>query len=423
MKRPRGTRDLFGEELNRVREAQRKLEEMFKRYGYEEIETPIFEKLDLFTEKSGSEIMDQIYHFEDKSGRQLALRPELTAPSIRLYNNELKREPKPLKIFYFGPCFRYERPQAGRWRQFLQAGVELIGSERSEADAEVIGLTNDALRGMGLKDYSLRLGHIGLLRSLLGYGGVSREDQDPVLRAIDSNDDERLEKSLNEAEVSDEVQEKIWDLIDLRGDSKDVIAEAESLLGDIPEVGGIIDNFRNILERLRQMGMVDYEIDLGVARGLEYYTGSVFEVYYNDVQLGGGGRYDDLIESFGGESEPAVGVGFGVDRIARVLENKEKSETDSDLDAIILPTEDSMLEKSLSMARELRKEGFRIDIDLMGRSLSKALSYADSRNAKRAIIIGPEDMEEGRVTIKNMKSGEQERVFEESVLQRMKSRF
>ncbi len=423
MKRPRGTRDLWGEELNRVREAQKKLKDIFKRYGYEEIETPIFEKLELFTQKSGSEIMDQIYHFEDKSNRQLALRPELTAPSIRLYNNELKREPKPLKIFYFGPCFRYERPQAERWRQFLQAGVELIGSERPEADAEVISLTNDGLMDMGLENYSLRIGHIGLLRSLLEFGEVSREEQDPVLRAIDSNDDERLGESLDEVGISDNVREKIWDLVDLQGDSEQVVDEAESLLANVPEIDEIVDNFRNILERLHQMGVENYEIDLGVARGLEYYTGSVFEVYYDDLQLGGGGRYDNLIESLGAESEPAVGVGFGVDRIARVLEDIEERDEGPDLDAMILPTEDSMLEESLGLARKLRKEGFRIDIDLMGRSLSKALSYANSRNAKRVIIIGPEDLEEGRVTVKNMETGEQERVFKESILRRFKSRF
>ncbi len=190
MQKPRGTRDLYDEDLYRIRETQQGLREIFKRYGYKEIETPIFESLDLFTQKSGSEIMDQIYHFEDKSQRQLALRPELTAPSIRFYNNQLKSEPKPLKIFYFGPCFRYERPQAERWRQFLQAGVELIGSNRPEADASVIALTNDAVKELGLEKYTLRVGHIGVLREVLSYGGISEEEQDPILRAIDSRDKE-----------------------------------------------------------------------------------------------------------------------------------------------------------------------------------------------------------------------------------------
>jgi len=420
MQKPRGTRDLWGEELSRVRKVQKNLKKIFNRYGYEEIETPIFEKLELFTEKSGSEIIDQIYHFEDKSERQLALRPELTAPSIRLYNNDLKRKPKPMKMFYFGPCFRYERPQAGRWRQFLQAGVELIGTDRPEADAEVISLTSDTLHAMGIEDYSLRVGHIGLLRTLLEFGGVSREDQDPVLRAIDSDDEERLEESLNE-NVSEDVKDRILDLIDISGSSEEVIDEAAELFEGVPKSEDILENFEKILERLRFMNVEDYEIDFGVARGLEYYTGSVFEVYFDDIQIGGGGRYDGLIESLGGESEPAVGVGFGVDRLAKILEELEKDGNGTDLDAMLLPTEDSMLEESLCLARSLRKKGFEIDIDLMGRSLGKAMSYADSRNAKRAIIIGPDDLEEGRVTMKNMETGKQERVFREAVSKRLSS--
>lgn len=419
MQRPRGTRDLWGEELQQVRRTQKGLRDIFNRYGYEEVETPIFENLNLFTKKSGSEIVDQIYHFEDKSQRKLALRPELTAPSIRLYINQLKSEPKPLKIFYFGPCFRYERPQAERWRQFLQAGVELIGSNCPEADAEVISLTNDALVELGLEDYSLRIGHIGLLRKVLDYGGVSREAQDPVLRAIDSDEEDLLEEKLEDTGIDEGGEDKIWQLIDFKGDSPSIIDEAEELLRDIPEMEEVIENINNILNRLHQMDVDEYEIDLGVARGLEYYTGSVFEVYFEDIQLGGGGRYDGLIDSLGGESTPAVGVGFGVDRIANILEKQDGLERKNGLDIMLLPTEESMLEESLAMARELRREGYKVDIDLMRRSLSKALSYADSRGVDHSIIIGPEDMSEGRVTIRDMETGEQERVFKESIPKRL----
>lgn len=419
MQRPRGTRDLYGEDLLRIRRVQEGFEEIFKRYGYEEIETPIFENLELFTKKSGSEIVDQIYHFEDKSNRELALRPELTAPSIRFYNNQLKSEPKPLKIFYFGPCFRYERPQAERWRQFLQAGVELIGSERPEADAEVIALTHDALTELGLENYTLKVGHIGLLRKILNEGGVAREGQDPILRAIDSGDEERITEKMEIADVDEDAREKIHQLIELCGDSS-VVDEAEGLVEGISGAESVVGNFRNILRRLRQMGVKDCQIDWGIARGLEYYTGSVFEVYFDDVQLGGGGRYDDLIEALGGEPTPAVGVGFGVDRIAIALEGEGEENGRNGLDAILLPTEGSMLKESLKMARGLRRRGFKIDIDLMGRSLSKALSYADSREARYAIIVGPEDMRQGRVTLRDMERGEQERVFREAIPERLR---
>lgn len=420
MKRPRGTRDLSSDELRAKRYVEESLKRIFSLYGYEEIETPVFEHLELFTRKSGSEIVNQIYHFEDKSGRQLALRPELTAPSIRFYNNQLKSRPKPLKIYYLGPCFRYERPQAGRWRQFLQAGVELIGSDRPEADAEVIALTHDSMREIGLEEYSLRLGHIGLLRSILDYGSVSREEQDPLLRAIDSRDEERLEEELEGKSVGGDAREKILELKDLRGGSS-VVEEAEELLEEVPGASSVMENFCNVLEKLRKMGVEEYEIDWGIARGLEYYTGSVFEVYFDGTQLGGGGRYDGLIESLGGEPTPAVGVGFGVDRLARSSQRENGEFGENGLDAMLLPTDDEMLDVSLALARELREDDFTIDVDLMGRSLSKALGYADSRGVKYAIIIGPEDISEGRVTIRDMETGDQERVPREDVPERIRS--
>ncbi len=419
MDRPRGTRDLWGEELRRVRKVQEKLKNIFKNYGYEEVETPIFEKLELFTKKSGSEIRDQIYHFEDKSGRELALRPELTAPSMRLYNSDLKSEPKPLKIFYFGPCFRYERPQAGRWRQFLQAGVELIGSSRPEADAEVIALTNDSFESLGMEDYTLRIGHIGLLRRILEFGNVSGEKQDPILRAIDSKDPDRLKEELKASELAQEAQGKLWDIIELRG-GFEIIEEAENVLRQVPDADNLTKNLREILERLEHMEINHFEVDLGIARGLEYYTGAVFEVYFDEVQLGGGGRYDGLVESLGGEPTPAVGVGLGIDRVAQTLEDQDIQFEPDDIDAIVLPTEESMLKEGLSIAKRLRDEEFRVDTDLKGRSLGKGLGYADSRGIKHAIIVGPDDVSEGKVTIKNMKTGEQRQVLKENVAEKLK---
>lgn len=408
MQRPRGTRDLYGKELKRIRKVRQVLTGNFEKYGYSEVETPIFEELELFTQKSGSEVMDQIYHFEDKSQRNLALRPELTAPAIRLYNNSLKRKSKPLKLFYWGPCFRYERPQSDRWRQFLQAGVELIGSSRPESDAEVIALTEDALDDLGLEEYSLEIGNIGLLRLLLEEGDVSRSDQDPILRAIDSEEDERIENELNEYDVYGETREILLDLIELSG-GPSLLDEAGSLLSEVDGANKIIDNFDDILDKLKIMG-VDFSLDLGIARGLEYYTGTVFEVYCEDVQIGGGGRYDGLIEALGGESTPAVGVGLGIDRIANFLKRQSKMEVGEGIDLIVLPTDESMLSKSLEIVVDLRDSGFIVDMDLRGRSLGKSLGYADSRNADYSVIVGPEDISEDMATVRDMDTGDQNKV-------------
>jgi len=218
--------------------------------------------------------------------------------------------------------------------------------------------------------------------------------------------------------VSEDAREKVRELIDLHGGSE-VVDKAEELLDEVSGAEEIIEEFRKIKTRLQQMGVEEYKIDWGIARGLEYYTGSVFEVYSEDVQLGGGGRYDGLIESLGGEPTPAVGVGFGVDRIAGVLGENEKEIEENGLDAMIIPTGRSMLKEGLKTARELRKDSLKVDIDLMGRSLSKALGYADSREARYSIIVGPDDISEGRVTLRDMRTGDQERVFKEAVPKRL----
>lgn len=417
MQRPRGTRDLLGNELSRIRFVEQSISRVFKRYGYQEVETPIFESLELFTKKSGSEVVKQIYGFEDKSGRKLALRPELTAPVVRLYNEQLKTMPKPLKLFYFGPCFRYERKQAQRWRQFLQAGVELLGSDWPEADAEIVAITKDAMEELEIDEYELRLGHIGLLRTLLSHGGASANVQDPILRAIDSDDESRIEEELSKGEIGEEVQELLKQLIALQGGAE-VLEKADSLLTGVSEAKEELPYLREVLDSLEHLGVDEYSIDLGIARGLEYYTGFVFELYVEGVQLAGGGRYDELTEALGGEPCPAVGVAFGIDRIALAL--KELGlEPEEFLDCMILPTEDSMLNESMNLAKKLRDEGLTVDVDLMRRKLRKALSYADSRGARHVIIAGPKDLAKGEVTIRDMESGDQTRVPKKEVVKKL----
>jgi len=293
MQRPRGTRDLVGEELVGIRRVTRVMSDMFKRYGYAEVETPIFEHLELFEKKSGANVVNQLYAFQDKSERWLALRPELTAPVVRLYIEQLKAEPKPLKLFYFGNCFRYEEPQAKRWRQFLQAGLELIGSAKPEADAEVIALAYHAIRELGLKNFELRIGHIKALREVLAHAGVKGEAQDPIMRAIDSKDEARLDDELNKASVKEMDKKMLKTLVKLRG--SDAIEKAEKAVTHMPKAKAAVENLREILDYLKILGVEEFNVDFGIARGLEYYTDLVFELYVGDVQIGGGGRYDELI--------------------------------------------------------------------------------------------------------------------------------
>ncbi len=410
----------MGKELASIRHVERAVRDVSKRYGYEEVETPAFEQLELFTKKSGGSVVKQLYAFKDKSGREIALRPELTAPVVRLYINQLKAAPKPVKLCYFGACFRYEEPQAHRWRQFLQSGAEIIGSARGEADAEVIALSDEVMRELGLSDYELRIGHIRLLREVLARAGVKGDFQDPIMRAIDSRDENRLKEEFDRARFKAADERLIRSLIALRGSSK-VLERAGKLVARLPKAQAALKNLREILGYARSLGVGKFTIDLGIARGLEYYTDLVFELYVNGVQVAGGGRYDELVELLGGDPCPAVGVGFGIDRIAGALLKRGMIIPPARLDCVILPASEEMLGESLKIVGELRRAGLLVDLDLMGRKLSKAIAHADVRGAKNVVIVGAKDIEKGVVTLRDMSTGEQGLVAREELVSKLKS--
>jgi len=411
---------LLGEELANVRRVESVMHDVFKRYGYSEVKTPEFENLELFTKKSGVTVVKQLYAFKDKSGRELALRPELTAPVVRLYIEQLKAAPKPLKLFYFGNCFRYEEPQARRWRQFLQSGVEIIGSAKPEADAEVVALAYHTIRELGLKNFELRIGHIRVLREVLAHSGVKSDAQDPVMRAIDSKDETRLNEELGKAVVRETDKKLLKALVALRGGAR-VVDKAENIVANLPRAKAAIKNLREIVGYLNVLGVKEFNIDFGIARGLEYYTDVVFELYVGDVQIGGGGRYDDLIALLGGEPCPAVGVGFGIDRISDALLSQGVKPAEEVLDCMLLPVGENALAKCLEIAQMLRDVGLRVDIDLMGRSLAKAISYADSRKAKYAAIVGQKELAAGKVTLRDMRTGEQAQISPREIFVKLRA--
>ncbi len=215
IERPRGTRDFLPDEMEKRREIERIMREIAESYGYREIATPTFEHLELFTIKSGEGIVEEMYTFKDKSGRDLALRPELTAPVMRMFVNECSVMPKPLRFYYFANCFRYERPQRGRYREFWQFGVELIGSQSYLADAEVIALSYNILDSLGI-DFELQIGHVGIMRFLLDPLGEERAAK--IMRLIDKDDVEGLEVYMDEIGVDTDLREKVLSLIGMKGD-------------------------------------------------------------------------------------------------------------------------------------------------------------------------------------------------------------
>jgi histidyl-tRNA synthetase len=387
--RPRGTRDFLPDDMVKRRFIELQCRSVAERWGYREIATPAFESLDLFTIKSGEAIKDEIYSFVDRGGRSLALRPELTAPVMRLYVNKLQSAPKPLKFYYFGDCFRYERPQSGRYRQFWQFGTELIGSARPEADAEVIALAAQILRTVGL-DVEIHVGSLNVLAAV--FSDLDNETRALAMRLLDKGDFARLQ--------------------DLPHGSKAIrIIEAEDPLSEAQNVTSI-DHLLQVLALL-DASSVAYKVDFGIARGLEYYTGVVFEAYARGLgaenQVLGGGSYR-LSHLFGGEDVPATGFGIGFDRVIKAVKTRERTTPR----ILVVSTEDARL-AALQIVRDLRSR-VTADIDVMGRTLRAQLTYANSAGFDYAVIVGKRELSGGKLTLRNLRTGEQESLSVEQII-------
>ena len=409
--KPRGTRDFLFKDMKKRKHVENKLRNIFEKYGYGEIKTPIFENLTLFTEKSGEAIKEEIYHFKDKGNRDLALRPELTAPVARLYLNELQRTAKPIKMYYFGSCFRYERPQAGRFRQFWQFGCELIGGKSPEAEAEVMAMAAQALEEIGIKDYKFHIGNLGIIRNLLSDANVHEDEQNKIMGLIDKGDEKELKKLLNKSKISETLKEILLKLIGIKGHDE-VIEEVREIIKTCKGAFKSLDDLEELLNLLKTFGFNNYIVDLGIARGLDYYTGIVFEIYVHELgaqkQISGGGTYN-LIQIFGGEPVESTGFAFGFDRVMEALILQETAfPIKGIVDIFVAPLSNDMRNDAFKIAQDLRRNGISTDVDLAGRKLKKLLSYADSLGAKYTILVGARDFENGKVTVKNMMTGDQE---------------
>jgi histidyl-tRNA synthetase len=380
--------------MRRRRFVESRFRDEAERWGYREVATPAFEPLELFTLKSGEAIVDELYSFTDKGGRPLALRPELTAPVARLYVNELQATPKPLKLYYFGDCFRYERPQSGRYRQFWQFGIELIGSALPEADAEVIALAQRTLASVAL-DASVHVGSLDVLRAI--FCDVDDETCALAMRLIDKGDFDRLGELPGGGRAIDLIT------------ATDPLSEAQNIVA--------LDHLLRVLELLDTLA-VSYTVDFGIARGLEYYTGIVFEAYAGALgaqnQVLGGGSYR-LAHLFGGEDVPSTGFGIGFDRIVDAV-NPQVPEPPR---LLVVPTNDARI-YALHVANELRSH-VSTDIDVMDRTVRAQLAYANSAGFDYAVIIGKKEIQTSKLTLRNLRTGEQELLDVKQIINRVQN--
>lgn len=401
IERPRGTRDFLPDDMERRRHYEGLLRGTAKTFGFREVATPIFEEAELFIARSGPNVLKELYAFKDKGDRDIALRPEMTAAVIRMFVNEMSNDPKPLKLFYFGQCFRYERPQSGRYREFFQFGAELIGNPNAGSDAEVIAMASAMIKALGLKEYRIRIGHIGVLRQMIADAGVPKERAADVLQKLDKKLYDEARPLMKEMGVADDVMEDIFELTETVGDV--------SVLEKVPGDAG--DYLRQLVNLLDVMGVRDIEIDLGVVRGLDYYTGMVFEIEAPSLgaekQICGGGSYT-LSQIFGGSEVFSTGFAIGFDRVLLAIEKEGQAYECKGVDAYVLPVSEDMRVKCSEIAAMLRAAGVPTDLDLMGRKMQKAMKYAAGIGARYAIIVGSKEMESGAVTVKDMVSGEQQ---------------
>jgi len=414
LQRPRGTRDFGPDEMARRRRALEKMRETALNFGFREIQMPTFEELELFTKKSGPGIIEELYAFKDKGGRDIALRPEMTAQVMRFYVSDLSSLPKPLKLFYYGPCFRYENPQSGRFREFFQFGAEIAGANTPETDAEVIALASAIIAAVGLKGFTIRIGYIGVLRNMLSELKLSGAEIAAALHFLDKNDVEGFNLFASQKSISKETIERILSIRNLKGDIE--------ILDDLND-GAAKDYLKEIARSLSFLRVGKFQIDLGIIRGLDYYTGMVFEIDAPSLgaekQICGGGSYD-LVPLFGGEQVFTTGFALGFDRVLMAAENEGFPQIVDELDVYVIPVGDSAREKALGIVATLRNAGLSVDYDLMRRSLSKNMKYASLAKAKQVIIAGEKELAKGTVTLRDMKSGDQKEIKIESLIEEMK---
>jgi len=399
-KAPRGTYDILPADSVRWQELRRIFSEIARSFGYEEITTPIFEQSDLFERSSGESsdvVQKEMYRFTDKRGRTFALRPEGTAPVVRAYIENHLDQKGNNKLYYWGPMFRYDRPQAGRYRQFYQYGLEFIGSDNTYFDAEIISFLWSFLSGLGLKNLRLEINSVGCPNC--------SKDYDLALQTYF-----RLHLPELCPDCQRRFETKPRRLLDCKVPACKAIATgAPSQLDYLDHA--CKDNFQAVQDYLNKLE-VPFVINPKIVRGLDYYTNTAFEVIYEGLgaqnSIAGGGRYNGLIEQAGGKPTPAIGFAGGIERLLLALENEGISLGEESLpDLYVVAMGEAARDMILPELGRLRRAGIRADYDPDKASFKAQLKAANNSRAKYALIVGEDEVNTGMVMLKDMQSGEQ----------------
>lgn len=399
-KAPRGTNDIFGDDTLKWQYVEGRVRDICRRFGFKEIRTPTFEHTELFLRGVGDTtdvVEKQMYTFTDKGDRSITLRPEVTASSARAFlERNLYANPMPEKLYYIAPCFRYEKPQAGRLREFHQFGVEVFGSDKPSVDAEIISLATMFLSELGLKNLELNINSIGCPECRKKYNEKLKAYFNEHLDELCETCKSRLERNPLR-------------ILDCKSPVCSKLAEgAPKLIDHICEDCSC--HFEKVKSYLEGMG-IEYKINPNIVRGLDYYTKTVFEIVSTDIgaqgTVCGGGRYDGLIEELGGDATCGIGFGLGLERLLLTMENQGVKFPEPERIKLYVATigdaADSFAE---SLVYKLRSKSIACEKDRMGKSLKAQMKYADKIGAKYTVVLGDDEIASGNIKLKNMTDGE-----------------
>ncbi len=403
-KAPKGTHDLLPEQAYKWQYVEKIIAQICENYGYKEIRTPVFEHTELFARGMGETtdvVKKEMYTFQDKGDRSITLRPEGTAPTVRSYiENSLYAMPQPVKMHYITSCYRYERPQAGRLREFHQFGVEALGTEKPSLDAEIVSMAMELLSRLGIKGLSLNINSIGCPKCRQAYNDKLKEYLKTYVDTLCAVCVERYEK--NPLRILDCKIDKHHESIKNAPILIDFICES---------CKQHFEMFKAYLDNMH----IPYQIDLGIVRGLDYYTKTVFEIVSKDIgaqsTVCGGGRYDGLVKQLGGPDTPAIGFGLGLERLILTMEAQGiHIQQPKPIKVFIAHIGEMADMKAQSLVYMIRKQGISADKDHMGKSVKAQMKYANKLGAQYTIVIGQDEIDTDKAELKNMENGETQTV-------------
>lgn len=413
---PRGTKDILPTEISLWNQAEHTCRDLFKIFGYQEIRTPIFEDTALFTRSLGGTsdiVQKQLLNVATEKERGYALRPEATASIVRAYlEHHLDKEEGFIKLFYIGPMFRGERPQKGRLRQFHHIGVEAIGLTSPYLDAEIISLATQILDKLDISGYQLKINSLGCPKDKEHFSKLLRDALKVKVNDLCPDCRDRFKRNI--FRVLDCKQERCRSVVSgLKLDGRYLCPDCQKY-------------FIAVQDKLKLL-KIPFTLNFTMVRGLDYYTQTVFEISHPDLgsqdALGAGGRYDNLVKELGGSDQGAVGFAFGFERLILILEGKKPSSSVSGSDLFIANLGKEAQEKAFSLADSLRKEGITCEMSYSPASLKSQMRQANDKKAKLVIILGEEEIKNQEVALKDMSTGNQERIKVVKIMETIKSRL